>query len=230
MRRLIVNADDLGLGPGVDAGILRAARAGVVTRASLMVDRPHAAAAVTAARSIGLPLGLHVDLGDWVFHAGRWRAVGVRVDLEDPEAVRADVDRQVARFEGMVGRPPGHIDSHQHTHREGPARDAVLGWAERLGIPCRGDGQAHEIGGFYGQETTGSPWPEGVRFERLAALVRTLPAGTSELVCHPGAFDDDSSTYGPERILELGALLDPRLPAELAAAQVVLTAAINDDP
>ena len=46
-RLLVVNADDLGLSDGVNAGILHAARHGIVTSASLMV---RAEAAEDAAR------------------------------------------------------------------------------------------------------------------------------------------------------------------------------------
>ena len=41
-RRLVVNADDLGLHPALDAGILRAHREGVVTSATLLATGTHA--------------------------------------------------------------------------------------------------------------------------------------------------------------------------------------------
>jgi chitin disaccharide deacetylase len=47
MRRLVVNADDLGLSPGVNEGILEAHTTGIVTSASLMVNRPGAEHAAT---------------------------------------------------------------------------------------------------------------------------------------------------------------------------------------
>ena len=44
-RSLIVNADDFGLSPGVNAGVARTHEEGILTSASLMVRRPAAAAA-----------------------------------------------------------------------------------------------------------------------------------------------------------------------------------------
>ena len=60
VRRLIVNADDLGYDPAVNEGIVRAMRSGVVTSSTLMVNLPHSAHGATLAR--GLPVGLHLNL------------------------------------------------------------------------------------------------------------------------------------------------------------------------
>ena len=62
LRRLIVNADDFGMTPGVSAGILRAARHGIVTSTTVLVtadiDRDQLAAALDS----GLGLGIHLNL------------------------------------------------------------------------------------------------------------------------------------------------------------------------
>ena len=60
MKRLIVNADDFGLSPEVNAGILRAHRDGILCSASLMVAEPAARAAAEMARdNPALDVGLH---------------------------------------------------------------------------------------------------------------------------------------------------------------------------
>ena len=64
--RLIVNADDLGLHPSLDAGILRAHREGIVTSATLLVMGPGAREAVAQARAQGLALGVHLALSTWL--------------------------------------------------------------------------------------------------------------------------------------------------------------------
>ncbi len=70
-RRLIVNADDFGHSAAVNAGVVEAHERGLVTSASLMVRRPAAAAAAAYARSRPeLGLGLHVELGEWVYADG----------------------------------------------------------------------------------------------------------------------------------------------------------------
>jgi len=61
-RRLIVNADDFGLRAGVNRGIIEAHKNGIVTSASLMVNRPYAAEAADYARGHPkLSVGLHFD-------------------------------------------------------------------------------------------------------------------------------------------------------------------------
>ena len=63
MKQLIVNADDLGLTPGVNRGILRAFRDGIVTSASLLVTGSAFEEAVTLARqNPELDVGLHLAL------------------------------------------------------------------------------------------------------------------------------------------------------------------------
>ena len=65
MRQLIVNADDLGLSPGVNRGIADAVARGVVTSTSLMVRWPSSDDAARWARAHGsVSVGLHLDLGE----------------------------------------------------------------------------------------------------------------------------------------------------------------------
>src|SRR5512135_2580948 len=94
-RLLIVNADDFGLSPGVNRGILEAHRHGIVTSASLMVRWPAARAAVDAARAHpALGIGLHVDLGEWIYRDGQWVEAYRVVDSSDPAAVESEILRQ----------------------------------------------------------------------------------------------------------------------------------------
>lgn len=62
-RQVIINADDFGLSPAVNRGIIEAYRAGGITSTSMMVNMPGLADAVHAARSLpGLGVGLHFNL------------------------------------------------------------------------------------------------------------------------------------------------------------------------
>ena len=61
--RLIVAADDFGMSPGVNAGILRAHREGILTETSLMVRGAAVQEAVALARDTpSLGVGLHLTL------------------------------------------------------------------------------------------------------------------------------------------------------------------------
>lgn len=224
MRRvLVVNADDLGLSPGVNRGILLAHRRGIVTSASLMVGRPATGAAVEAAREHpALSLGLHLDLGEWAWDGGGWTRVGGAVDLDDEEAVGREVDGQIARFRLLVGRDPTHLDSHQHVHRDGAAAAVVAERGRRLGVPVRWHTPdvRHE-GGFHGQTGRGEPYPEGIALATLLRLVASLPPGITELGCHPGGVDAPGA-YAAERARETRVLCHPAVASAIRRERVAL--------
>lgn len=223
-RRLIVNADDLGQHAGINAGVRAAYEAGVLTSASLMVRWPQAPAAVAWGRDLpNLSLGLHLDLGEWAVRDGEWVARYQVVDTDDSAAVRAEIDSQVERFCELVGRPPTHLDSHQHVHRDEPVRSLLLKVAARLQVPVREQtGSVRYEGGFYGQGAEGEPWPEGISRRHLLALLAGLPDGLTELGCHPGDGSGEGD-YVTERAQELAVLTDPVVVAFLRDRDIELT-------
>lgn len=217
MRVLIVNADDLGYSDGINRGIAEAFDRGVVTSTSLMVDAPRAAEAVALARARpGLSLGLHVN-----FTNEEERLV----EFTDPVACRADLLRQVARFEALVGRPPSHLDSHQHVHRGPVPRPIFREVAERLGVHLRDEPPVIYKGGFYGQWVHGVSEPDKVGVEFLSRMLREeFEGGVYELCVHPGYFDAAASfVYHRDRELELATLTDPRIGALLRELGIRLT-------
>ncbi|MCC7105681.1 MAG: ChbG/HpnK family deacetylase [Chloroflexi bacterium] len=150
-RRLIVNADDFGLSPAVNRGILQAHRDGPVTSASLMANLPAAADAVAlwqAAPSLGL--GLHLNLTadrpicppDQVPSLrradGRFFALGeLLARLTTGRTRVADVERelaaQVERALALGGRLD-HLDGHHHIHVHPRVAPVVLRLARRYGV------------------------------------------------------------------------------------------------
>lgn len=226
VTQLVVNADDFGRSAGVNAGVLRAHDQGIVTSASLMVRWPAAVDAVAQARSRpGLGLGLHLDLGEWAYAAGEWKAV-YTVCGESAAEIEREVAAQLDRFRELVGMEPAHLDSHQHVHLHEPARSVVARAADALGVPLRQltPGIVHH-GEFYGQTATGEPYPEGIAPARLVEVVRDLAAGVvTEIACHPGLPDPEPwSVYDRERERELEALCDRTVAEAIAAEHVALT-------
>lgn len=218
-RRLIVNADDFGLSAGVNRGIAEAHERGIVTSTSLMVRRQEATgAAGYALDHPELSVGLHFDFGEWVYRDGSWQAVfEVTGPLED------EIERQLASFRRLLGRDPTHLDSHQHVHRSEPAAMPIAAIANWLGIPLRGIGDGPSYtGDFYGQTATGDPYPEGITVDALLKVLDALPAGITELGCHPGAGPEFEPVYGSERAEELRVLCDPTVRAAIAASGIEL--------
>jgi predicted glycoside hydrolase/deacetylase ChbG (UPF0249 family) len=210
-RQLIVNADDFGLSPGINQGIIQAREQGIVTSASLMVR--HSAAHEAAAYARMQPefsVGLHVDLCEWIFSNDEWRPAYEVVPVNDPERVETEITRQMETFRHLTGRDPTHLDSHQHVHRSEPMRSILLAHARRLNVVLRGENPGvRYCGEFYGQSNKGDPYPEGITVESLLKIIGSLPAGTTELCCHPGLGSDADTVYQKEREIECQTLCDP---------------------
>jgi predicted glycoside hydrolase/deacetylase ChbG (UPF0249 family) len=207
---LIVNADDFGWSPGINAGVIEAHTRGIVTSTTLMVLQPAAVAAAEAAATCPeLSVGLHVDLAHWTYRDGAWEPDYERVDVEDATAVAKEVDHQLDEFRRLVGRDPTHLDGHQHVQRSGAARSVLRSVADELGIPLRLHSPIVYCGAFFGQDGHGRPYPEALSVEALLDLVTGLGPGWHELGCHPGLHDDAPDGYRAERSAETAVLCDP---------------------
>jgi hypothetical protein len=147
-RPLILCADDFGLSPAVDEGILELVRAGRLSAVSCMTTParwPRAAAALQAHLD-RIDVGLHLTLTDQeplgpapdLAPRGRLPGLGrlAGLLLIDPAARAAaleQLDRQLRVFTAGLGRPPDFIDGHQHVHVLPFVRTAVVEAAARLG-------------------------------------------------------------------------------------------------
>lgn len=204
-RHLIVNADDFGASSGVNSGILDCHTRGIVTSASLMVTGRSAVEAAAMSREHrGLGIGLHFDL---------WGEDEREFDTSDARAVREEFERQLDEFHRLLGRPPTHVDSHRHVHREEHLVPVFEELVTPLGVPLRGDGAVRFVGGFYAQwewKVTNLDYV-GVPF--LQRMLREeVPPGWTEFSCHPGYVTPGySAVYLSEREAEVHTLTDPRV-------------------
>ncbi|MBZ5609851.1 MAG: ChbG/HpnK family deacetylase [Acidobacteriia bacterium] len=222
-RYLIVNADDFGQSAGINRGIIAARENGIVTSTSLMVRfRAVAEAGAYARRNPEFAVGLHIDLGEWRFRNDQWEPVYEVVPLSDPLAVGEEVRRQVGAFDALVGRPPTHLDSHQHVHLRESVFPVVQEIADRVGVPVRQRSSIRYCGAFYGQTADGAPMPEAIRSQSLIKIVRELERGWTELGCHPGYGNDLDTMYALEREREVEALCDPAVRATVADCGIEL--------
>lgn len=223
-KLLIVNGDDFGLSRGINAGIIEAHEHGILTSASLMVRGPVAAGAAAYARgNAALSLGLHVDLGEWVCPGGNWELLYEVVPRQDKAAVRREVRRQIQAFRKLAGMEPTHLDSHQHFHRTEPVRSILMEAAERLGVPLREvTPEISYCGRFYGQTAEGRSIPDFLTVRHLLGLLEELPAGVTELCCHPGIGADFASPYLAEREEEVRVLCSPKVREALPGLEISL--------
>ena len=208
-RLVIVNADDLGKSEEIDRGIFEAHDRGIVTSASLLVDGPDAAAAVRLAKQRpDLSLGVHVAFDD----RGRWF-----VNVQDPRAVRRELDRQLEAFVRLTGAPPTHLNSHHHAHRFFNVAPHFLAAGARYGVPVRGFSEVFFVGRFWGQPELGRTDMTKISVEYLLVLLRSLWPGVSEVSCHPGYLESrPGALYNREREVELRSLCDAKVKAAIA--------------
>jgi predicted glycoside hydrolase/deacetylase ChbG (UPF0249 family) len=202
VKRLIVNADDLGYSTGVNRGIVEAHQRGIVTSTSLMVDRAAAAECAEIARDVPtLSIGLHAVLDDH-------DELTVTAETCD-----AELERQLRRFGEIVGTRPTHIDSHHHTHRDSGIHDVFVAFADRHALPMREHTVRH-VPDYYGEPA--------IDVENLLEILSRLEDGDSELGCHPGYAEGLRSRYTVEREHELVALTDARARERLARLGIEL--------
>jgi hopanoid biosynthesis associated protein HpnK len=148
MKWLVINADDFGLDPAVNAAIIQAHTRGVLTSASLLVTGPQASEAIELARQHPtLGVGLHLCLvqgcaakptvlsGDDGRLPGSPRELSARI-AKDPRVLPAIEQELRAQLEQFLatGLRPTHIDSHMHTHMHPRILPLVIRLAREHGI------------------------------------------------------------------------------------------------
>jgi predicted glycoside hydrolase/deacetylase ChbG (UPF0249 family) len=153
-RLLIVNADDMGLTPGVCRAVHRGHTGGVVTSTSVLaVGAAFDEAAVLLRDSPGLAVGAHLaivgedrpllsaaEVPTLVDRDGHfplsYRTVVARgaAGRIDPDDVRREFAAQLERVAG-IGVGITHLDTHQHTHLWPAVAEVVVQLATTAGVP-----------------------------------------------------------------------------------------------
>lgn len=160
MRRLIINADDFGLTPGVNRGILRTHSEGVVTSTTLMANAAAFDDAAQFTRSQGRPRGLgigcHLVLvdGEPLLPAAQVRSLtesdngGGNVEFRrsltsfagqamrgrmDAAEIEAEATAQFHKIQS-AGIEVSHFDAHKHAHVFPSVLTPILRAARSCGV------------------------------------------------------------------------------------------------
>ena len=223
MKRLVVNADDFGFTPDVNAGIVEAHREGILTATTLMANGDAFDDAVRLARDTpSLDIGCHLVLiQGWSLLTGRALPKSV------PQLLTALARRELRLYDELAaqvrhiqlaGIRPSHMDTHKHTHLAPPVLEAVARlaaendarWVRRpFDFPvtaARGAApllkrltsdalrttrrRFHRVLESHGCRTTDhfAGFQITGRFgpAELVELMRVIPEGSTEFMCHPG--------------------------------------------
>ena len=153
MPRLILNADDFGLTPGINRAIVELHRAGCLTSASLMATGPAFRDAVRLAREHPrLGIGCHLVFVDGIPISHPWD-IPTLLGADDktfrpqaldfaqaalrhtirPDDLAREAQAQIQTLQ-RAGLDVTHIDTHKHTHLFPSVARPVLHAAERCGV------------------------------------------------------------------------------------------------
>ena len=151
--RLILNADDFGLTPGINRAVAELHQAGVLTSATLMATGPAFADAVTHAHANpalgvgchlvfvdGIPISHPEDIPSLLGADGKTFRPSI-VDFAQavlrntirPQELARETQAQIQKLQ-RAGIDVTHIDSHKHTHLFPAVARTVIHIAQRCGI------------------------------------------------------------------------------------------------
>jgi predicted glycoside hydrolase/deacetylase ChbG (UPF0249 family) len=227
MLQLIINADDLGLTPGCNAGIVKAMTEGIVTSTTLMINTDFTQDAIRALKERGINrAGLHLNLTyglplipaqeipSLVDAQGRFRRkIAEAASTMQLSEVERELTAQVEKFLA-AGLGLTHLDSHHHAHMYPGILDVAISLARQLDVPLRQTDDAVrqkiiEAGvattdffslDFYGQ---------GVSAVNLQNIILRHKQGTLEIMSHPAIPEGlihEISSYNIWREKELAVL------------------------
>lgn len=230
--RLIVNADDFGLTPGVTYGIMEGHQQGIVTSTTAMVNMPAIELAaklseenptlgvglhlvLSAGKSLTSPKGI-TDAEGYFLKLNKLQSVS-EVDIEE---VYTEYKAQMERFIQLFGRKPTHIDGHHHTHMLPLTKEATMRLAKEYEIDyIRGVSN----GTLFEPEF----YEDKISVAHLVELLERYQDEESvELMCHPAYVDAllyRTSAYNIQRVKELVTLCDPAVKAKVEELNIELS-------
>lgn len=216
-RRLIVNADDCNLTPGVTCGILAAHDRGIVTSTTLMMNlplEPQTVKEIKKRSRLGLGVHLNVTLGRPLNLPSKVRSLIVDSEgnfkrpadylkrLPSIQEVVREYSAQITLFEKKFGQKPDHLDTHHHLHDHPLFFRALAECARQWRLPVRRSRTYLSPqrcltplrGQMFRPKTTDYLFGnlEASTYwqkDSLLALLQNLPPGTSEIACHPAYCD-----------------------------------------
>jgi predicted glycoside hydrolase/deacetylase ChbG (UPF0249 family) len=252
LRRLIINADDFGYTPDVNAGIVHAHRSGVLTSTTLMANGEAFENAVHLAKETPtLDIGAHLVLvqgcsvldGRLLPETPRQLlTVLARRGLDVYGELKAQIEKIHA-----AGLQISHLDSHKHTHLIPGVFRAVVKLAGEFGVPWvrlpldttfRLAKLPCALGNLYYRRFAqgsnvritdhflGFELTGSLTEETFAGALNKIEDGITEFMCHPGylgpALKQARTRLKESRLRELEALTSPRIRELIGAKGIEL--------
>ncbi len=165
--KLILNADDFGLSPSVNKGIVEAFQQGIISSATMMMNTPYTDEAIELAKKHNLKnIGIHLNLtyGKSVLPAsevpslvdenGTFHYVCMLGYYTQYLDAKKELKAQIEKFLAS-GLTPTHIDHHHYFNEIPNILKAYLELAQEYNLPVRGmDENARTLARQMGLKTT----------------------------------------------------------------------------
>jgi len=236
---VIFNADDFGLSPGVNQGIIDACNHGVVHSATVMIGMtaveqgiqllpkaPNLALGVHLRLTAGKPLTCAPSLtdsnGQFIVKEQFWQ----QAKFDDTELFN-EMCCQVEQFIA-TGVALSHLDSHHHVHMHPYVQPIIVEVAKRYGVPLRGGATLGANPIPYSYHFSDVFYDKNIHVNNIMDVIKQHKKQTDviEFMCHPAYVDatlKQASSYTQQREMELATLCSQQLKEQLADENVTVS-------
>ncbi|PID52697.1 MAG: hypothetical protein CR972_00620 [Candidatus Moraniibacteriota bacterium] len=192
-QKLIINADDYGMSPRFNTGIIYMINHKIVSSTTVMINEKYIDAQELL-KNKSISVGLHINVTE--------------------ENCEKETEKQIKKFEKIFGTLPSHMDGHKHCHLRPYTLHETIKCAKKYAIPLRS--RFVEDRKIIQKNNVATPdhyisW-HPIRFAKLYRNLQENDAPITELVSHPGYFDKNCSyPYNREREEEMSILQKPEI-------------------
>jgi len=232
MKKVIFNADDLGLTKGTNKGIEESIKKGVVRSTTVMVNMPYALEGIKTIKALGIDsIGIHLNLtcgkptlplsevSSLVDSNGNFYR---RRDQLFPKMILEQAKRELENQIQIAldwGLKPSHLDSHHHIHMYEGIRDITVELALKYGCALRYcNHETKEIiiknriktTDYFTMEFYG----DKANFATIKNILLNFEGDTIEFMTHPAVADEELhllSSYNIGRLDEFRVLTEPEV-------------------
>lgn len=243
MKKILLRADDLGYSDGVNCGIAKAVRDGLIRTVGVMTNMPEVKRGLEMLNAYEVCLGQHTNIcvgrpitapekikslvnEDGLFKSSKeYRSA--KEDFVVLDEVILEIEAQYERFKELTGREPKYFEGHAVASKNFFKGLEIV--AKRHGLkysPMSFDGTPVQVGDTMLHLWMVSMKPEYNPRQSIRNMVENAHEGECDMyVFHPGYLDEyilETSSLTIPRTLEVTALCDIELKKWLQEQQILL--------
>lgn len=249
MKKLLVRADDLGYSEGINYGIAKTVKEGIIKSVGVMTNMPSAEHGLNLLSKEKVCYGQHTNIcvgrpltdprliPSIVGPTGEFRSSkeyrNSAEDFVNLEEVILEIEAQYRRFVELTGQQPGYFEGHAVASRNFFQGLEIV--AKRHGLkycPMSMDGSPVIVGYTKVYSSIESMKPDYDPFEALKHTVENAHEGDCDMfVCHPGYLDAyilRTSSLTIPRTQEVEMACDPKTKKWLEAQKDVVLVTYDD--